>query len=877
MVMRTLLVFVILMSVMLNGSNGASVQAEEVHYTFEVKQNSDDSLSVQGLAPDVVGEQVKIEISTGEFVKEGNSLKYVNTILSETSATVNKKGYFSLVTPPVDKSKVINKEIGINLKNAHGKESGYTTKFPIPVRDTSDLYDKPDWYEPYKNDSDLEEELPPVPENSDTLWKQTMQNKNKFAAGDRISYAVDGKGSLWAWGNVPPELTGKSSASRDTQWRLPKMVESVKSVKQITANGSAAGALTEKGIVWVWGIYGVSETPVKVTQLKGAAQVAIDSKGNGLILNKNGTVTKWEIMKGSGSSATGKSAKPTVKLTQVKKLSNIEQILIGYHNLYGDNFMALDKSGNVWAWGDMSIILSPTKQSNITKKNKDGSESYWHERIDTVIPQKLSGLPAMKEISIMNGRPLMISRTFEFWSYLNTDKVFVQIPGKVADDVVGIFKDTSAVLKNNGRMYSWNTGSDTLNSKANSGLKDMTALAYGDSSVSESDHYLAIKKDGSLVSWGANNGGQLGVSSSVAIPYEPSVIKIPSPVSVAASESHVIALSKNGTVYGWGDNRKNQLRAGDTAEILAPVSLGRFEQVKKVEAGDNFSLLLNNKGELFGWGDLNWLGIKKVTGTPMLIDLVPEPIADIQVYEKSVAVLTKSGNVYQLGGVSWNNSAAAQYVHNHYRKIEISNVKAVSMGGFRGYAVKKDGTLWFWNNSIIKGKTQAKVMTGFKNIVNVSAAQANGDYLVAMDKNNDLWAWGDNTARQLGHRVGSQMYSPNKITDKPIRITDREVTSVGKNLNVQSMSLSSDGGLLITKNKEMLFFGYTAVVTRQNNLYKNVSFVETADSNMYWIREGKLWVYGYNNKMGQLGIGVKEYYDTPQQVKTSAGSALFVK
>ncbi|UNK18942.1 hypothetical protein MNQ98_02530 [Paenibacillus sp. N3/727] len=864
-ILKMAMVFVFLLSFMLDGSSLAKVHAEEAIYTFDVKQNDDDSLNVQGLAPDVIGEQVKIIISTGEFVKEGNGLKYVNTTLSETSALVNKKGYFSLVTPPVDRNKVINKEIGITLMNAHGKESGYTTTFPIPVRDRSDLYDKPDWYESYKDDSDLEEEAPAVSRNSEPLWQQTIKNKNKFVAGDRTSYAVDGKGSLWAWGNVPPELTGEKYTSKATQWRLPKKVESIKNVKQITANGAAAGTLTEQGIVWVWGIYEQSETPIKVTEMKGATQIAVDSDGNGLILNKNGTVYKWEISKTSASTGTGKIVKPSVKLTTVKQLSNIEQIHIGYHSLYGDNYMALDKSGAVWAWGDMSIILSSKQQGNVTKKNKDGSESYFHERVDTVTPQKLKDLPAMKEISLLNGRPTFISESFEFWSYIDTDKVFVQIPGKIADGVVGIFKDSPVVLKNNGRFYSWDTGSSSLSSKAYSDLNDMAAI------TSDSDHYLGIRNDGALMSWGANNSGQLGVSSSMAIPYEPSVIKVPSPVSVAASESHVLALSKNGAVYGWGDNRKNQIKEGSAAEILSPVSLGVFKDVNKLEAGQNFSLLLNKKGELYGWGDLNWLGIKKVTGTPTLIDLVPEPIADIQVYERSVAVLTKNGNVYQLGGVAWNNSGAEQYVHNHYRKIEISDVKAVSMGGFRGYAVKKDGTLWYWKNSIIRGKTQAKVMPGFKNIVDVASAQANGDYLVARDRKDELWAWGDNTARQLSHRVLSQMYNPLKITDKPIQITERELTSVGKNLNVQSMSLSKNGGLLITKNNEMLFFGYTAVVTKSGKLYQNVSFVETADRNMYWIRGEKLWVHGYNNKFGQLGIGVKGYYESPQRVLTPPG------
>src|SRR5262249_35065365 len=72
---------------------------------------------------------------------------------------------------------------------------------------------------------------------------------------------------------------------------------------------------------------------------------------------------------------------------------------------------------------------------------------------------------------------------------------------------------------------------------------------------------LAVKSDGSVFAWGANNAGQLSYS-----PANPQTSNKPIPVlnltgaqTIAAGDSHSIVLEGNGSVFAWGANNAGQL------------------------------------------------------------------------------------------------------------------------------------------------------------------------------------------------------------------------------------------------------------------------------------------------------------------------------
>lgn len=349
---------------------------------------------------------------------------------------------------------------------------------------------------------------------------------------------------------------------------------------------------------------------------------------------------------------------------------------------------------------------------------------------------------------------------------------------------------------------------------------------------------------------------QYGVGSQAIIAKDPTQLKaVDSPVSVAASEAHTLALGKDGQLYGWGKNTNHEISESEMP-VLPPTLITTNSKIRKIEAGEKFSLYITTDGELYGWGDLKDLGIKTVTGIPTKITLISEPIADMNAFNRGVALLTNDGNVYQLGGVGWANEDAREFIHNHYRKILIQDAVSVSMSNLKGYALKKDGTLWSWDNSIVEGQaTKAEQIAGFKDIQKFDAANTNNEYIVAIDKNGELWGYGDNSARQLGQKVPSQLNKPTNITNMALRYNKQTGWSAaGKSLNYTSVTLTVNGVLLLTQNKELLTYN---TYPRLGDLNKNVSFIENTSRNIFWISGGKLWVWGYDNTYGQQGIGVK--------------------
>ena len=164
------------------------------------------------------------------------------------------------------------------------------------------------------------------------------------------------------------------------------------------------------------------------------------------------------------------------------------------------------------------------------------------------------------------------------------------------------------------------------------GLSRVVAIAAG-------FHYtLAVRDDGTLWSWGANECGQLGRPrvvhragpaqklSILAPEYEAMPSQVPGirgVKSVAAGLSHSVALTRDGRVWTWGDNKFGQLGAlahltpaGEglcmrsmgppwqdrSAYRSVPVVVEGLHDVTQVGAGELHSMALHRDGRVSVWG-----------------------------------------------------------------------------------------------------------------------------------------------------------------------------------------------------------------------------------------------------------------------------------
>jgi alpha-tubulin suppressor-like RCC1 family protein len=143
------------------------------------------------------------------------------------------------------------------------------------------------------------------------------------------------------------------------------------------------------------------------------------------------------------------------------------------------------------------------------------------------------------------------------------------------------------------------------------GISSANALAVG-------EHFaLALLNDGNVVGWGSNVYGQLGGGDDERQAYTPvPVVELSDVTGIAAGTSHALAVLQNGTVMAWGDDEVGQLgvapalapelcgptRTPSYPCSRAPVQVPGLSEVQAVAAAGYDSVALLRNGTVKTWG-----------------------------------------------------------------------------------------------------------------------------------------------------------------------------------------------------------------------------------------------------------------------------------
>jgi len=235
------------------------------------------------------------------------------------------------------------------------------------------------------------------------------------------------------------------------------------------------------------------------------------------------------------------------------------------------------------------------------------------------------------------------------------------------------------------------SGANPLTNECHSPFTDPGAFVVAPVSMIAGGEYysLALKTDGTAVTWGN------------ASPVPPGVSNV---TAVAAGYISSLALRTDGTVVGWGDN--------SFGETNTPAGLSN---VVAITSGWGYSLALKADGTLVGWGENNY--------SPTVIPAGLSNVVAIAAGFDLCLAAKEDGTVVGWGHPSFGGTTPP---------AGLSNVVAVAAGFSYGLALKSDGTVVGWGTSVPAG------------LSNVVAIAGGFDFCLALKRDGTVVGWGDN-------------------------------------------------------------------------------------------------------------------------------------
>lgn len=225
----------------------------------------------------------------------------------------------------------------------------------------------------------------------------------------------------------------------------------------------------------------------------------------------------------------------------------------------------------------------------------------------------------------------------------------------------------TAALTATGDVYTWGWGGSFLNSSGalgHTGTADVEKPKKVEALngikivqiASGSVHMLALDSDGKVYAWGLGEFGRLGVgnSSSHSTPVEVETFNGLARVEqIDCSTAYSAARLADGTVMTWGRNEHGQLGTSkglalDVLHLVPTPSLveGALVDLKVVDiaCGEKFMLACTTEGRLFQWGKRLWMEPHEMRG-----DLQGQRIVKVSSGKDVSGAITMYGELFTWG------------------------------------------------------------------------------------------------------------------------------------------------------------------------------------------------------------------------------------
>ncbi len=381
---------------------------------------------------------------------------------------------------------------------------------------------------------------------------------------------------------------------------------------------------------------------------------------------------------------------------------------------------------------------------------------------------------------------------------------------------------THTFVTKNGDVYITNFGELTPTKVAD--LSDVKQIFYNEQNT------YALLNNGDIYSMGSGTNGKLGDgTTNTRLNSFKKVDGISNVESLVVSSTSIFAITVNKELYSWG--MSGRTGHDGSSDIHVPTKIPGLSGVEKVFSNGEVTFVTLDNGEVYAWG-ISSVGAL-ASGVQVSTFKTPTKINGLNNIKsiflgnnpKSYFAVSKSGDVYSWGmsdkGVLGLGNVTSAFTPT---KVNISNAKSLTVGPWNVYVVTNSGDAYTWGfgqHSLGLGHyNTVKTPTKIDSLSDIRAIIPTGRSAVfAITNTNDVYSWGGNESGQLGHGDKEPLLLPKKISEL------KDIDSINYSSN------NSNGG----------------------------------ESIMALSSSGEVFAMGLNN-FGQLGLGNKLNYSTPQKL-----------
>jgi len=566
---------------------------------------------------------------------------------------------------------------------------------------------------------------------------------SQITTGTAHSLAIDINGRLFGWGTS----TALNASTAPFSWTV------------VSENTSHVAAVRSDGLLFVWGLNSSGQVGDNTTINKSSpVQIGTSSwlTVSSGVDHTLAITSDYRLFAWGGNTGFQLGDNTTISKSSPVLLSGPSWTTVVAANSYS---MALKSNNTLWAWGlgtsgQLGTLTEPKSWIELSA----GNSTSLAIRSDNT----LWGWGLNTSFQIGNGASV-------------TQSSPVQVDSSLSWIKVSSGNNHGLAITNTGVLYGWGTnaqGQVGNNTSVNRSLPTLVDSSGSWSVVSAGNSFSLGIKENKLYTWGQNSLGQLGQGDTITR-LSPTQVGLNNWTVITSSETnnYAGAIDSSNRLFLWGVNTNYQLGDGTTTNRNSPVAVfatGTSSYVQ-VSVGASHTLAVQSDGTLWAWGsNTNYiLGLGDTNIRSIPTQMGSSSWTSVSAGTDHSMAIKSDGTLWGWGFNLFGQVGLATTV---YSWTQVANT------GLTTHAIRSDGLLFGWglntsgeigDNSIINKSSPVQVgIKTWKKVYNFTALVGNLASVLAIDNNDNLFAWGNNTSGNLGDNTVISRSSPVAVVIK---------------------------------------------------------------------------------------------------------------